>query len=569
MAIAALCLSASPTLGLPAAIAPQDTAPDASPGQELLFHFDPVLSEANRQHLLTQAGLEIIRPLRFADSIYLVRSQTAADATWLAQTHRLSQASGVRSVEPNLSLARLPAMGNAATSVSGVTESPSDSLSADELLHRAWHLDSTPYRGNILPRTDIRAKEAWEKGQRDKGVKVAVIDSTIQVDHPDLINRLDCLSEPLADALPGETCGWDFAEEDGDTRLSPPEVNTLRTTLSHSFCLSDRQLLDTYPLLAGELGSLPEAEKARLIRDRLQKQVSSTFHGTWAAGLIAAQADQGQGLMGVAPEATLLPIRVFDLEGNTTTARLIEATGYAAARGAEVVNLSFGSLVPSEVLVYHLLQVMAAYPNLVIVAAAGNDSLDGAAFPAAIPGVVAVGATTVEGQRAPYSQYGGQLDVVAPGGSLQPTTSGGILTTGGTWVEALWQGLPMPTQPWGYGLDPKGYYVRVQGTSFASPIVAGVVALMKGEDPHRQLNRDQLIEILKTTAGYEGLTLSEADRLHYQVQKALGFGTVLDFPYARPSGLYPRPTAIDPEAYHFGAGLVDAARAVDEVRSRQ
>ena len=62
---------------------------------------------------------------------------------------------------------------------------------------------------------------------------------------------------------------------------------------------------------------MPEAEKARLIRDRLQKQVSSTFHGTWVAGLIAAQADQGQGLMGVAPEATLLPIRVFDLEGST------------------------------------------------------------------------------------------------------------------------------------------------------------------------------------------------------------------------------------------------------------
>ena len=250
MAIAALCLSASPTLGLPAAIAPQDTTPHASSGHELLVHFDPALSEANRQNLLAQAGLEIIRPLRFADSIYLVRSQTAADAAWLAQTNHLSQASGVRSVEPNLSLARLPAMGNAATSVSSGIESPSDSLSADELRHRAWHLDSTPYRGKILPRTDIRAKEAWEKGQRGKGVKVAVIDSTIQVDHPDLIHRLDCRSESLADALPGETCGWDFAEEDGDTRLSPPEVNTLRTTLSHSLCLRDRQLLDNYSSLA-------------------------------------------------------------------------------------------------------------------------------------------------------------------------------------------------------------------------------------------------------------------------------------------------------------------------------
>jgi subtilisin family serine protease len=71
--------------------------------------------------------------------------------------------------------------------------------------------------------------------------------------------------------------------------------------------------------------------------------------------------------------------------------------------------------------------------------------------------------------------------------------------------------------------DPLGTYVQVQGTSFAVPNVAGVVALMKGENP--ALNRDAVFQILQEIASHEALPLTEADEMHYRLQKSLGFGT--------------------------------------------
>ncbi|MBE9087316.1 S8 family serine peptidase, partial [Tolypothrix sp. LEGE 11397] len=245
-----------------------------------------------------------------------------------------------------------------------------------------------------------------------------------------------------------------------------------------------------------------------------------------------------------------------------------EAIGYAASRNVDVINMSLGGLLPDEGLTEQIFDVLDAHRHLVIVASAGNENLDGVGFPAGIPGVVSVGATNMTGNRTFYSSYGGGLDLVAPGGEIQNSLSGGILTTGGTWLDGFWQGMSVPDYAWGLALDPLGKYVQVQGTSFSAPIVSGVVALMKGEDPKRRLSRHEIVSILNQTATYDGLNLSKADANRYRLQKEVGFGTVVDAPVSRPSGIFPKAKPVSAQEYFFGRGLVNADAAVQAVKNR-
>ena len=540
------------------------TEPAAEVEPTLLVEFAADVSATLAEVTLAPLGLELVQPLRFTElNLWLVKARANQSGGNLAASlASLQQLPTVLAVEFN------PGQASAATlDILPHTEVPGHITNPQA---QAWHLDSRPYRGQLLPRTDVQAPEAWSLGQRGRQVTVAVIDSTIQWDHPDLVNQVMCLEEGDEPLIPGETCGYDFVEEDGDTRLSPAEIEALRPGFQDSFQLSDRDLLRQYPDLARRFGHLPHRQQVAQVRTLLRQRVESTFHGTRVAGVIAAQGEAGNGLMGVAPQAQILPVRVFDRHGGTTTARLIEATGYAAARGVDVINLSIGALIPHPTLTQHLFALQDAYPNLVIVAAAGNDNLDGASFPAGIPGVISVGATTLDGQRAPYSNYGAQVDLVAPGGDMSRGERGGILTTSGTWIPALWEGLALPEQ----GDASTGYYARVQGTSFAAPAVAGVVALMRSEDPHHRVSREDLITRLKASASYEATSLTEADQAHYRLQKALGVNTVFlpNAPFgfgrsfSRGTGIYQPQTPVSAEQYYFGAGLVNALRAVQAMQ---
>jgi len=220
--------------------------------------------------------------------------------------------------------------------------------------------------------------------------------------------------------------------------------------------------------------------------------------------------------------------------------------GATRDRGADIINLSLGGSLPTQGEEEVISDILKAHPKLVIVAAAGNENSNQVAFPAAYPGVVAVGATNILGHRAPYSNYGKGLDVVAPGGDFDtPGWLGGIPTTGGTWLDAFWQGLPNPTSRWSSVVDPRGKYWWVQGTSFSSPEVAGVVALMKGENS--KLNREGLVSILKSTASYQGLVISDEDANLYR-SKSVKSDSAKD------------------KQYFFGNGLVNADAAVQAVK---
>jgi len=81
-----------------------------------------------------------------------------------------------------------------------------------------------------------------------------------------------------------------------------------------------------------------------------------------------------------------------------------------------------------------------------------------------------------------------------------------------------------------------------------------------------RLSREQLMDLLKETASYEGLQLSQADANQYRLQASVGFGTAGDFPFLRPTGVFPVADPVSAEAYFFGWGLVNARAAVEAVQ---
>ncbi len=552
---------------------------------EILLSFEAGLSQIQVQTLLNRHDLEVIHPLRFTQNRYLVRSRKASGTEILSIANRLVNIPGIQSATPNfIQSLQYEMQKPAATGATNTPEQinqllaslpqPENSPLKSNLLPLQWHLDSTPKRGRFLPRTDIQATEAWRNSKRGKDAVVAVIDSVIQWDHPDLINNLHA-TKNTSDPLPGEMNGWDFTSMNGgdpDTRMSDTELDQLRPSFQSTFTLSDKDILKQNQELVDAIRrfhkNYSDGQVAALIRSIKRSNIAAEFHGTWSAGVIAAHPQTHQGVFGVAPQAKILPVRVFGLEGEITEERLIEAIGYAAARGANVINMSLGGLLPSQGLTDQVFNVLDTNPNLAIVASAGNESLDGVAFPAAIPGVISVGATSMEGSRSLYSSYGGRLDVVAPGGETQLTQQGGILTTGGTGVAGFWEGMKPPQSNWEMTFDPQGNYVQVQGTSFSAPIVAGVVALMQGERDGK-LSRDRITSILKETSSSQTLHLSNADTTQYRLQTAIGFGAARDFSYLRPSGVFPHPRPVSAEQYFFGSGLVNAAAAVEKAKREE
>jgi serine protease len=182
-------------------------------------------------------------------------------------------------------------------------------------------------------------------------------------------------------------------------------------------------------------------------------------HGTHVAGTIAQATNNGEGVAGVAFEATLMPVKVLDHFGSGTTAAISDAIRWAVDHGAKVLNLSLGGGGRSAVM-EHAVEYARAH-GAVVVCAAGNGGRGVVEFPAAYPGSVAVAAVGPTGERAPYSSWGKELDVAAPGGDKSRGEGSGIV-----------QNTIDPTDV------SKSVYASYQGTSMATPHVAAVAALL-------------------------------------------------------------------------------------------
>ena len=168
-------------------------------------------------------------------------------------------------------------------------------------------------------------------------------------------------------------------------------------------------------------------------------------HGCSVAGIIAANTDNGIGIAGFAPNSSILPVRVLGPSGSGSMADVAAGIVYAADNGADIINLSLGSAVGSQVTqdaVNHALG-----KGVTVIASAGNSGGNLPGYPARYEGVVAVGAIDADGSRSSFSNKGG--DIWAPGRDVHTI----YLNNG---------------------------YKALNGTSFSAPYVAAMAAALEG-----------------------------------------------------------------------------------------
>lgn len=237
----------------------------------------------------------------------------------------------------------------------------------------------------------INCPAAWDRTTGAAGITVAVIDTGIDLDHPELAALL----------VPGT----DMVDL-GPNPTPPPGFR-----FEGDFAGRDNNPQD-------EVG-----------------------HGTHVAGTIACSSNNGTGVAGVTWGCRLMPVRVLarivninnanDVRGTGSSADVAAGIRWAADNGARVLNLSLGS--PGETQVERDAVAYAISRGCVVVAAMGNDGSANPSFPAAFPDVVAVGAINQSDQRAAFSQTGPHIDVAAPGVSVLSTVwDNGFATFSGT-----------------------------------------------------------------------------------------------------------------------------------------
>lgn len=310
----------------------------------------------------------------------------------------------------------------------------------DTRYYEQWHYFE-PTGGMNLP-------TAWDTA-RGSGAKVAVLDTGYRP-HPDLLPQI----LPGYDMVSSTLVGNDGGGRDADA-TDPGDWSS-----------------------AGECGSGSGSTR-------------SSWHGTHVAGTVAAVTGNASGVAGVAPGAKIVPVRVLGKCGGYTSDisdGILWAAGVAVpgapanANPAKVLNLSLGGYGSCSATTQAAID-KARTAGATVVVAAGNSSADAGSFtPASCRGAVTVAATDRRGARAPYSNYGTVVDLAAPGGNMNAGTADGILSL-------LNSGTSTP------GTNTYAFY---QGTSMASPHVAGLAALLLGAKP--ELTPDQVEQALKGTA---------------------------------------------------------------------
>ncbi|MBU7587198.1 MAG: peptidase S8 [Nostoc sp. TH1S01] len=228
-------------------------------------------------------------------------------------------------------------------------------------------------------------------------------------------------------------------------------------------------------------------------------------HGTHVAGTVAQATNNQYGVAGVAYEASLMPLKVLNEYGGGTVADIAEAIKFAADKGADVINMSLGGGGESQLMKDAI--DYAHRKGVVIIAAAGNESANGASYPARYPHVIGVSAFGPEGEKADYSNYGAGVDISAPGGS----------DTGKILQETINE-------------NGESEFLGLKGTSMAAPHVAGVAALIKAKGIE---NPDDILKVLKQSARViqdDGLNYYGAGQLNAEAAVKLAAQGQISFP---------------------------------------
>ena len=269
-----------------------------------------------------------------------------------------------------------------------------------------WGLNNSGSQGGVS-NADINADQAWSYGT-STSIVTAVIDTGVDYRHQDLAANIWSNTDEVAgngidddrNGFIDDTRGWDFANNDND----PMDDNG---------------------------------------------------HGTHVAGTIGAVGNNGVGISGVAWSALIMPLKFLDANGSGALSNAIQAINYARVNGAKVINASWGGGGFSSALQSAITQFRNA--GGIFVAAAGNESNNNVttpAYPANYAGAISVGASTRSDTLASFSNYGTNVQIVAPGQSILSTLPGNT-------------------------------YGTLSGTSMATPHVAGAIALLWGQNPTR------------------------------------------------------------------------------------
>ncbi len=212
-------------------------------------------------------------------------------------------------------------------------------------------------------------------------------------------------------------------------------------------------------------------------------------HGTFVAGVIAAEQDNGIGIAGINPSARVMVLKALDVFGRGHASMVAEAIAYAADNGAQIINLSLGG---KDLTAVEQLSVnYAREKGAVLVVASGNDGKDVANYsPAGLEGVVTVTATDRKDRRAGFSNWGSAVDIAAPGVD--------VLSLRARHTDLL-SLIPGVKYEKGQGIvgEDRAYY-RASGTSFATPIVSGALSLLLSRRP--KVNAGQAVRMLLPSA---------------------------------------------------------------------
>lgn len=277
----------------------------------------------------------------------------------------------------------------------------------------------------------IDAPAAWDVEMGSDAVLVAVLDSGIDLTHPDLQSRI-----------------W--------TNLFETDGNGVDD--DNDGCVDDAHGCSFVTASTSDPSCPPPSPGA--VEDL-------NGHGTFVSGIIAAQGNNGLGVVGAAPGVTILPVKILDCTGGGTAAEAAQAVLYAARLGARVANISFGADGESLTLANAIREAANRY-GVVIVAATGNAGERGVTFPARLPQALAIassGTTADPNVRSPFSDWGPEVAFAAPGINIVST---------------------VPARACGNGWSclPEGSYAMASGTSFAAPLVSALAALLISHTPN-------------------------------------------------------------------------------------
>ena len=338
-------------------------------------------------------------------------------------------------------------------------------VEADGLV-RATRLPDDPLYAELQSRylEAVRAPEAWERTPGDREVVIAVIDTGIDLTHPDI--------QPALWVNDGEVFG-NGRDDDGNG------------CVDDAFGCSFVSLATADPSCGYRL-----APPHRLVSD-------DDGHGTFVASIAAAAGDDGRGIAGVAWQARLLPVKVLDC---TATGRISDAAAgirYAARQGADIINVSFGSPSDSRLLREAIAEAEAA--GALVVASAGNEGPGGATFPARYDSVLSVAASGERGaaadggvdyeRAASFASSGAGVDLFAPGLDVAGAVPA-ALCGGGIWR-----------------CRDEGPYAVAAGSSYAAPLAAGAAALVLAERPGLMPAFVRALIVASARRGAEGAPL--------------------------------------------------------------